>query len=145
MSLYALNRALLSQTLVWRRLLVIVAAIVAIVGGLLAMHSFSTHTDHSASVVAADVAHELGAAHAGEASTHAAQHECTDAGCQPGHSAEVTACLLALLVATIFLVIRDIPGRTLRLLIVALARRRRVAEVRAPRPPSLVALCISRT
>jgi hypothetical protein len=151
-SLDALNRALQSHTLVWRRLFVIFAAVVAILGGLLAMHSFSTHTDHGSAVAAADGGHSHGAtdphvAGLHEAGSHAAAaDECADGLCTPGHSSELTACLLALLVATIILAVRSVPGRALLLLIVALASARLQMSVARPaRPPSLVALSISRT
>ena len=147
MSLYALNRALQSHTLVWRRLFVIFAAVVAILGGLLAMHSFSTHTDHGSSVAAAEGAHSHGATDTHEADSHAmAADDCADGLCTPGHSSELTACLLALLVATIILAVRSVPGRALLLLIVALTSARLQLSVARPaRPPSLVALSISRT
>ena len=146
MSLYALNRALQSHTLVWRRLFVLFAAVVAIVGGLLAMHSFSTHTDHRASVAAAEGAHQHGATHVDDASSNTAHQECSEGSCEPAHSAAATACLLALLTATIILAIRDVPSRTLQLLIVALARvRLEMSDAKPARPPSLVALSISRT
>lgn len=155
MSLYALNRALQSHTLVWRRLFVIFAAVVAVLGGLLAMHSFSTHTDHGSTVAAAEGAHVAaaegthghGATDTHESGSHAmVADDCADGLCTPGHSSELTACLLALLVATIILAIRSVPGRALLLLIVALASARRQMSVARPaRPPSLVALSISRT
>ena len=147
MSLYALNRVLQSHTLVWRRLFVIFAAVVAILGGLLAMHSFSKHTDHGSTIAAAEGAHAHGVTDTHEAGSHAiAVEDCVDGTCTPGHSSELTACLLVLLVAMIILAVRSVPGRALLLLIVALASARRQMSVARPaRPPSLVALSISRT
>lgn len=143
MSLAAVNRALQPQAHVWRRLLLTFAAVGAILVGLLAMHSFSADTGHHGTTlaVAADAHHEHGADPA------VVQDDCAGGGCEPGHSMTVAACLLALLVLTLLLALRDVPIRGLLLLAPA-ARRAQwwsARTLRWPKPPSLLELSISRT
>ena len=140
MSLAAVNRALHPHALIWRRLLLTFAAVGAILVGLLAMHSFSAETGHhgTAAVIATEGHHEHAPAPADE--------DC-GGGCAPGHAMTATACLLALLVLTLLLAARDdsIRGGLVRAAAVGHARWRHAGALRWPKPPSLVALCISRT
>lgn len=143
MTLDAVNRALRPHALVWRRLLLTLAAVVAIIVGLLAMHSFSTDAgnhDATTAVVAEAHQHEHGGA------PFVANHDC-DGACEPGHSMPVTACLLALLVFTLLLAAREAVARG-RLPLPGAANPEwpvQAGALRWPRPPSLEALSISRT
>lgn len=142
MSLAAVNRALRPNALLWRRLLLCLVAVAAVVGGMLAMHSFSTDAGHGTTIaVAAAEAHH----HEDSAASSIAREDC-GGSCEPGHSMAVTACLLALLVLTILFAVRDVPGRGLMMLAAVVRSAQRYARaVPWPKPPSLEALSISRT
>lgn len=142
MSLGAVNRALRPHALLWRRLLLSLIAVGAVVGGLLAMHSFSTDAGHGTTIAVAAEAH-----HHDDAAAQTVAHDNCDGACEPGHNMAVTAaCVLALLVLTILFTVRDVPSRGLMMLAAVVRRAQRYAQtVPWPKPPSLEALSISRT
>lgn len=122
----AVNRALLS-----RRVLLTLGAVLAIVAGLLAMHSLNLHEEHAAS--AATSAHQ----HA-----EAPAQDCGGA-CGGEQSTAAAACILALLVLVlVFGVLRTSSGAPHALRWVA---RMGTPVVPEPAPPSLLVLSISRT
>lgn len=141
MSLEAVNRALRPHALLWRRLLLSLAAVGAILVGLLAMHSFSTDAGHGTTIaVAAEASHHA------DAAAQTVAHDNCSGSCEPGHSMAIMACLLALLVLTILFAVRDVPSRGLTMLAAVVRSAQRYAQaVPWPKPPSLVALSISRT
>ena len=144
MSLGAVNRALRPHALVFRRLLLTIAAVGAILVGLLAMHSFNTDASHhGAAIAAATEVHD----HEHEEASSVAHDDC-DGACEPGHSTAVTACLLALMVLTLLLAARELPvrgGLLLRLAPVLVGWAAQVRSLPGPQAPSLEALSISRT
>lgn len=146
MSLIQLSHALRPRRSLWRKLLLSLVASVAIVIGLVAMHSLNLEGGHSAAVsslspAAAAVDHH-GMVETGAAATPAGVADC-DGACE--HSLMVMACILALMVTVIVLAAsRSTMSRE---------HHRRAAaplmELRATlapvTPPSLVVLSISRT
>lgn len=141
----ALTNRLYACRSIARSLLLLIVVTAAIIVGLLAMHSLNTHTatdaGHPTTIsAAADVAADDH--HAGNT---AADEPCADCGAG-GHSDMLTlACVLALL-ATVLLLARPRGGS--RWLSV-LPRPKPIVTPAKPRsgtrPPSLTALCISRT
>lgn len=155
MSMIALTDRLRAGRLMARSVLLVIAVTAAVIVGLLAMHSFNSHTGsdtgNSAAVSsAASTGAESSAANTGVVKDHhaglvAADEPCADCGAG-GHSDVLTmACVLALL-ATVLLVAR--VGGQLRWLS-GLPRPKllspRSSHRPRTRPPSLTALCISRT
>ena len=145
MSLIALTEHLRAGRSMARTLLLLIALIGAVIVGLLAMHSLHTHTaaetGHHASM-AADSSGMSTDSHA--AATAAVDHGCAD--CGSDHSSMFAmACVLALL-ATVLLLARPAAVRQW----LALLPRPGPPAVSPPvipdlLPPSLTALCISRT
>ena len=144
MSLIALTDQLRAGRSMARTLLLLVALIGAVVVSLLAMHSLNTHTaatdtDHH-TTVAAEVAG------ADDPHTGIAAMDESCAYCGTNHSDMLTmACVLALL-ATVLLLARPRRIRQ-RLSIFPRPQPATVVPLSVPglRPPSLTALCISRT
>ncbi len=146
MSMTAIRRALRPRRILWHNLLVSLAAVVTIVVGLLAMHSLNLEHSGSASAVSSTTAasHHNATMVAGE-EAGSATDACGGAPCAPEHSMTVMACILALLVSLLLVgAIRVVTAWT--------PVRKRTAAVVAqwaslplPSPPSLHALCISRT
>ncbi|NYF18438.1 hypothetical protein HDC37_003302 [Microbacterium sp. AK009] len=143
MSLITLTDRLHAGRSIARTLLLLIALTAAVIVGLLAMHSLNTHTaaqtGHQATVATASVTvddHHSGATVTDEG--------CAD--CGSGHADMLAmACVLALL-ASVLLLARLRPSQVWlsvlprpRPLSAALPGRPRL------RPPSLTALCISRT
>ncbi|SDH21900.1 DUF6153 family protein [Microbacterium pygmaeum] len=145
MSLIALTEQLRAGRSMARTLLLLIALTGAVIVGLLAMHSLNTHTaaetGHHATM-AADPADMSTDSHA--AATTAVDDGCAD--CGSDHSSMFAmACVLALL-ATVLLLARPAAVRQW----LALLPRPGPPVVSPPgipglRPPSLTALCISRT
>lgn len=145
MSLIALTEQLRAGRSVARTLLLLIAVIGAVIVGLLAMHSLNTHgsaadTNHQTAVTA--VSGPSAEDHHGGAT--ALDEPCTD--CGTNHSDMLTmACVLALLVTVLFLA--STRGAQQWLSILPRPRPPVLASLPGPglRPPSLTALCISRT
>jgi len=140
MSLIALTERLHAGRSMARTLLLLIAVTAAVIVGLLAMHSLNTHT-------AADTGHQTTAS--ATADDHHSGASVTDEGCADcgsGHSDMLAmACVLALL-ATVLLVALLRPGRVW----LSVLPRPQPLSAALPgrpslRPPSLTALCISRT
>lgn len=138
MSLTAVARRVRGARALGRTVLVVLA----IIAGLLAMHSLNTHgtaMGHGAAVMASEVPHQ------GHHDTMAAA---ADEGIAPvaDHSLAWMACVLALLGAVIVFVAATgnrLAGARARLLSAVRARWAVVAH--ALPPPSLTVLCIRRT
>lgn len=144
MSLIRLTEHLRAGRSMARSLLLLIALTGAVIVGLLAMRSFNAHATaeagHATSMAAEMTDSSAGDSHA----TTAAAEACAD--CGTGNSSMLAmACVLALL-ATVLLLARP---RGDHQWLTALPRPGlpAVAPLRAPRPrpPSLTALCISRT
>jgi len=132
--------------------LVTATLVAALIIGLLAMHSTSMESSHdNATAVLVETGHAGTMQHAsGDAGMTAKQTPTRSDGCsgscQPEHPAMAMACILALLTATILLIVRTGLGLgELRLTVLWSRLRRRVVGVAPERPPSLIALSISRT
>ncbi len=160
MVLITVARRVHDQRTLTRTLLTVVAVAVAVICGLLAMHSMNTHAMTSghgdtvavghSDLAAASTGHTAGTDHAG---THLSQSApgsaAADAGCatcSDDHGMAWMACVLALLVAVILLAR---PAGWWRQLIHALAQPTTPARTHGAlhffKPPSLTVLCISRT
>jgi hypothetical protein len=125
--------------------LLLIAVTVAIIVGLLAMHSLNSHAETVAPAAAAPAMHEHGTAGPGVA-VHGATQPTTDADCADcgGHASMLAiACVFALLIVSLLLSLPRVGitwGAALRAGPVLIAR-----ATHLPRPPSLLVLCISRT
>ena len=144
MSLTTLRRAFRPQRNLLRHLLLSLALVTTIVASLLAMHSLNVEhaaSDSSFTVVAAVDHHEVGVALSATPAT--ATNDCGGA-CKPEHLMTTMACVLALLLSALLVgVIRVIAWRPVRNRIIAFAEWATAQRLLAP--PSLFALCISRT
>ncbi|WP_194410995.1 DUF6153 family protein [Microbacterium cremeum] len=150
MSLIALRARLQTGRSTARRLLLLIALTGAVIVGLLAMHSLSGHAASGAGDHAADTAvvadRDIGHAHSATTATTATTvvtDVCAD--CGDDHSSMLAmACVLALL--AVALLLRPQPGHRW---LSTMPRPRPVPSAPASRtrrrPPSLTALCISRT
>ncbi|MGV8896327.1 MAG: DUF6153 family protein [Rhodoglobus sp.] len=145
MSVSAIRRALRPRRALWRNLLVSLLAVTAIVAGLLTMHSLNLEHGGSATVASSTAAmsHHDATVVAGDPAM-AATDSCGDP-CAPEHSMTVMACILALLVSVLLI-------GAMRVITSWAPVRRRIATIvdqavalSLPAPPSLHALCISRT
>lgn len=119
-------------------------AVIMIIAGLLAMHSFNLEDDVTGTVIPA-IAAETAAAGTDTAST-AAPAACEELVCGSTHVAGIVTCLLALL--TLFLLI--LPARSGWATLLARTRHLRTAlprrgSVSPWAGPSLIRLSISRT
>ncbi|TQL47428.1 hypothetical protein FB562_0488 [Homoserinimonas aerilata] len=148
MSMIDVGRALRPRRSLWRTLVFSLAAIGAILVGLVAMHSLNIeggHSGHAASSpVAASADHH---ADAGAADAAAVDPLASPAGCDSDceHSMTVMACILALMVTLIVLGASratSISAGILRLLSPVLELKATLAPAV---PPSLHVLSISRT
>ncbi|OZD55605.1 hypothetical protein CH252_07055 [Rhodococcus sp. 06-1477-1B] len=149
MSLIAVAKQVRGPRTLTRTVLLLVAVTAAIIAGLLAMHSFNTHTTitgHAPAVsVAADVGAGLDASAAAALAEGPADHSgCAD--CGDDHAMAWMACVLALLVSVI--VLARLRARW-RIRVgesaVQAVRARWPASAHSVAPPSLTVLCISRT
>jgi Family of unknown function (DUF6153) len=143
LSLSAFRGALRSRRGLWRNILITLAVVASIVVGLLAMHSLNLDYGHSDSTVAS-ASHHGTAMTAGDARVSAAD-DCGYTPCTPEHSMMAMACILALLISVLLIgTIRMVTvWRPLRDGVVSLHEP--WASLPMPIPPSLHALCISRT
>lgn len=148
MSMIGLGHALRPRRTLWRTLIFSLAAIGAILVGLIAMHSFTFEGGHSGHAAASAVTESLDHhVTASAAETTMADQTAGPAGCdgECEHSMTVMACILALMVTLIVL------GASRATLISAGIRRvlSPVLELKATLapavPPSLHVLSISRT
>lgn len=145
MSLIALADRLRRGHSVARTLLLLIAVTGAVIVGLLAMHSLNAHaatdTGHQTSVAAASLS-SVADHHADPSVTG---EPCADCGSEHSDMFAM-ACVLAVL-ATVLLIMR--PSAVMRWLSILPRPRSSVGVAlcnrRAPRPPSLIVLCISRT
>lgn len=144
MSLIALTDRVHTGRSMARTLLLLIAVTGGIIVGLLAMHSLNAHTatdtGHQTTVTTSAVT--SAGDHGG---TTATDEPCAD--CGSGHSDMLAmSCVLALL-ATVLLLVR--PGAVMRWLSILPRPRPSLMAALftrpALRPPSLTALCISRT
>jgi hypothetical protein len=142
----AFRDALRPQTVIWRRILVGLAAVAAIVAGLLAMHSLNIQSHHNEVLVAAH-SETVAAEHhqsdlAGPVSGTASIGSC-DGVC--GMDVMAGGCILALLVAGLLFAAAATVTRSATIGHV-LVRSVTAAALRFPAPPpSLHVLSISRT
>lgn len=141
MSTTALRRFIDDPSAALRRFLILMLGVVAIVIGLLAMHSFSAtpaHGAHASSTTSTD-------AHAtvGSAGVEAGDEHCA-ADCD-SHSAAAMMCVLALLVGMLLIALPR-TSKTLRPTVPWLkGLASRAPPMRLLPPPSLHVLSISRT
>ncbi len=145
MSLIASTEQLRAGRPLARTLLLLIALTGAVIVGLLAMHSLNTHaaaqTGHHA-VMTVETSATGGHSHAASAASTMTDSS-VDRG--TGHADMIAmACVFAILAAVLLFVLPDGARRRLSLL------SRFTPRVAAPssggrRPPSLTALCISRT
>lgn len=146
MSLIALTEQLRAGRSMARTLLLLIALTGAVIVGLLAMHSLNIHTTGETAHHATTPAEPSGMnADSHAAATTAVEEACID--CGSDHSSMFAmACVLALL-ATVLLLTRPTAGHQ----VLALLPRPGPAAISPPgipgpsHPPSLIALCISRT
>lgn len=130
-----------------RKLLMLVAITVAVIAGLLAMHSLNTHpttTGHSSAVAVTTADHHDAPTAVTAASSNASHEGCTD--CAGDHAMAWMVCVLALLVATVLLWRSFAQWRTPGTnLLIRMPLARGPTSLVLPLPPSLTVLCISRT
>ncbi len=130
-----------------RKLLMLVAITVAVIAGLLAMHSLNTHpttTGHSSAVAVTTADHHDAPAAASVGSSDASHEGCAD--CAGDHAMAWMVCVLALLVATLLLWRSFARWRTPGTnLLIRMPVARGPTSSLLPLPPSLTVLCISRT
>lgn len=151
MSIIVLRDALLSQRTLWRRLLLGLSAVAAIVAGLLAMHSLNIASHHNEVVVAQHsetlVAQPAAADHHHPASTDVLQGTEQVGSCGEGcdMSSMLGGCILALLVTSALLAGAATVSRSSGVHVILTRIIAAAASLAAPVPPSLQALSISRT
>ncbi|WP_240606975.1 DUF6153 family protein [Microbacterium sp. Gd 4-13] len=147
MSLIAVAHQVRGTRTLTRTLLLLIAVTVAIIVGLLAMHSLNTHTTATGHADTVATASDTSAAmdHDQTATTPEAAEACADCG-SDGPAMSWMACVLALL-ATALLLLRPTGGW--RIISPATVRAGPTAAWPALAhtlpPPSLTVLCISRT
>ena len=130
----------------------LLAIALGVVLGLLGMHTFSAApVGHgpglvSHAVEAADAAHDspLGAATHGEPGSPA-QGVSSAAQPEPSHSGMVMTCVLALLAGLLLVIRPSLAQRVIRHIRSAVRSRASASRTAPRRPPSHIALCISRT
>lgn len=152
MSLIAVAQQVRGPRTLTRTLLLLVTVTAAIIVGLLAMHSLNTHattTGHAGTAPALTVAADTGSHHDAPAAAAAAQAPADHTGCADcgdDHAMAWMACVLALLVSVIVLARLRAGWRTpVRESVMRAVRARWPAFAHLAPPPSLTALCISRT
>ena len=130
----------------------LLAIALGVVLGLLGMHTFSADpVGHgpglvSHAVEAADAAHDspLSAATHGEPGSPA-QGVSSAAQPEPSHSGMVMTCVLALLAGLLLVIRPSLAQRVIRRIRSAVRSRASAFRTAPRRPPSHIALCISRT
>jgi hypothetical protein len=127
-----------------RSLLLRLVLVVAVLAGLLAMHTVITGAQHTAAVAPAAVEHHP-AETAHVLTEPAVPDDCASSGCLPLHAMGIMTCLLALLVAWALSGAAPPTGRWMRELRAAALALVAASRSVLPPPPSLVALSISRT
>lgn len=146
MSLSAFRSALRPRRGLWRNVLVTLAAVAALLVGLLAMHSLNL--EHGMSASMASMTAPVGLHNANIAIDDSLVSVANDRGGNPSspeHSMTAMACILALLVSVLLIgIVRLITaGRPMLRQVVGVLKL--WVDLLAPEPPSLHALCISRT
>lgn len=125
-----------------RSILLRLVLVIAVLAGLLAMHTLIVEPPHTTAAVT--VQHHS-AENGGALSESTVQDDCGSSDCQPLHAMGLMTCLLALLVALVLAGAAPPAGRWVRELpMAALAFGAALRSVASP-PPSLIALSISRT
>ncbi|WP_010204906.1 DUF6153 family protein [Salinibacterium sp. PAMC 21357] len=129
----------------WKATVLVVLA-VAVIGGILAMHSFASSVSHSEMAMSAGSSTSAAASHHEAAGAFAASSlDCV--GCGEDESMAVMWCVLALLTVSLLLVAPKLMKSWAAVLSSRLLFKspfRRLASF-VSRPPSLTVLCISRT
>ncbi len=145
MSLADLREAVQPQSALMRRMLLTVSAVGAIIIGILAMHSLSTDSHHSASsgAISASASHHPDTTAASEANSPVVETTC-GAGCELDPAMTIAECILALLIV---LIVLAPPGSRQVWVRMLLGPIRIVPDgaLADRRPPSLQLLAISRT
>jgi hypothetical protein len=144
-TLAAIRSTLRPQTAVLRTVLLSLASVIAMVAGLLAMHTLNVDASTPTPIAAiAPIEH-----HAYDAARTVemppTSDECGPSGCEPMHAMSLMTCVLALLLISLVFGASPHISRwfvNLRILSRALVSTFLAA---APAPPSLIALSISRT
>jgi hypothetical protein len=128
-----------------RTILLTLIGVIAIVVGLLTMHTLSLDGPaHSPVAAAAPIEHHAeGPAHGEQ--TPATSGACGAVGCDPTHTLGLMSCVLALLLAP--LIVAAMPSIALLVATLWSIGRALISALLAasPGPPSLIALSISRT
>ena len=144
-------RSLASTGSTTRRLVVMFGIAVALIAGLLAMHTLTAGTTHleSAPAISSGAVHDQAMAGAAVESAAVDTGHCLDdcgaSGNMPNHSMLMMVCVLALLAAVVIILAPALLARlSMSLGVVVLAADVPRALPR-PRPPSLLVLSISRT
>ncbi len=132
------------------RLFLMVGIAVALIVGLLAMHTLTADTGHAESpAISSATDHEQVMAGAARADTAAdAGHclgDCGAPGNMPNHSMPMMVCVLALLAAVIVVLAPALLARLSGSLGVVVPAAGVPRALPRPRPPSLLVLSISRT
>jgi hypothetical protein len=127
-----------------RLILLRLALVIAVLAGLLAMHTLMTGPPQTAATAAVTVEHHP-ADTGGALSESATPEDCGSSGCHPLHALGFITCLLVLLVAWVLSGAAPPAARWRRALPVAALALVALLRSVAPQPPSLVALSISRT
>jgi hypothetical protein len=130
---------------VLRTMLLSLLGVVAVIVGLMAMHTLSVDAPtHTPAAAVAPAEHHTGGG-ALTADSPATSDECGPAGCEPMHAMGLMTCVLALLLVSLAFAAAPHISRwfvTLRALNRVLLSALLAA---APTPPSLIELSISRT
>ncbi len=129
----------------WKRLVIVLLAIPAILLGLLAMHFLTMSSPHPADSHGISHATSEVAAAAETMHSHPAELSDCDGTCGTEHDMLGMACVLALLFTALILVLHLILLRWDSLKLVANTILARVSALAPPEPPSLLVLSISRT
>jgi hypothetical protein len=146
MSLSAFRSALRPRRGLWRNLLVTLAAVAALLVGLLAMHSLNL--EHGMSTSMASTVAPTGHHNAAMVTGNAPVNVANDSGkgpWSPEHSMTTMTCILALLVSALPIGIIRLVTAWRPVLRRVTGVLKRWAALPSPQPPSLHALCISRT
>jgi len=127
------NRSPAGTRSTMHRLFLMVGIAVALIAGLLAMHTLTADTGHAESpaISSADTGHCLG--------------DCDAPGNMPNHSMPMMVCVLALLAAVIVVLAPALLARLSGSLGVVVPAAGVPRALPRPRPPSLFVLSISRT
>nr|WP_274638363.1 DUF6153 family protein [Microbacterium bovistercoris] len=142
-------RSLASSGSTTRRLVFMLGIAVALIAGLLAMHTLTAGTTHleSAPAISSGAVHDqaMAAVESAAVDTGHCLDDCGASGNMPNHSMLMMVCVLALLAAVVIILAPALLARlSMSLGVVVLAADVPRALPR-PRPPSLLVLSISRT